>query len=180
MNSSRDSQLVCVSDRLRYFSPQASGQAGEVWGRGQTATSPEHLLPLSQCAVNMLSFCKHAMLLKHRKHWWRKSKIPKHSKSIFFLWVCIQTMSNTFLQIRLTSIYYTYRAHTRNKIRKNKKVFTEPLCFHFALCQWYGFLQVVLWCNNLLWTERCPFGVHRLKPLNPNVTIQRQRLQGGN
>lgn len=64
MNSSRDSQLVWhiqVCDRLSYFSPWPSGQAGEVWVRRQSATSPEHLLPLFQCAVNILSFCNHAV-----------------------------------------------------------------------------------------------------------------------
>lgn len=74
---------ICASDRLIYFSPRASGQMGEGEGRGQTATSLDHLLPLSQYAVNVLSFYKHAMLLKHRTHWWRKSKTAKYFKSTF-------------------------------------------------------------------------------------------------
>lgn len=132
MYSSRDSQTggpyMCLVTGWESYSlpPQ---QAGEIWGRAQMATSPERLIPVSQGAINMLSFCKHVMLLKHRKHWWRRYKTAKYSRSPFYLWVCVCLVlgkidSNSFPQNGFTNIYYPYNcAHIRNKIQKNKSTY---------------------------------------------------------
>lgn len=155
---------TCAVTGWDSYSPPPQ-QVGEVWGRGQTASSHEQLITLSQWCLS-LSFYKHVTWLKHRKHWWGKYKTAKYSKSAFSPLSMFSSGENSTLfsskSDLLVSSTHTTVPTPEIRSKKQKSTYWVIMFSFSALCQQQGFLQAMLVQYNVLWTELC-----LLKTLTP-------------